>query len=387
VARARLEVADIVRTHEQELLVRHVVSPAKRRVLADIRRCRTAALGGHVDVCNDCGHREVSYNSCRNRHCPKCQGGNRAAWVEAREADLLPVEYFHVVFTLPPEIAALALQNKRVVYGLLFRSVASTLKEIALDRLGAEIGFIAVLHTWGQTLQHHPHLHCVIPGGGLSLDGQRWVPCPPGFFLPVKVLSTVFRAKMLQAIHQAFERGELRFQGQLHRAGESGVAFRSHLARAKSKDWVVYAKPPFGGPAQVLRYIARYTHRVAISNARLVDHRDGQVSFRWKDYARGDRLRTMTLAAVEFLRRFLLHVLPKGFPKIRHYGLLANRSNKLDRCRELLRVEAMSDGAAIDVHSKVDDHDSACPSCGSHRVRRRLLSAVRETIPPRLDSS
>jgi hypothetical protein len=314
---------------------------AHRRVMAAIEQCRTAALGGHVEQCDRCGHTRVWYNSCRNRHCPTCQSLARAAWIEDRTADLLDTEYFHVVFTVPQAIAEIAAQNKAVVYGILFRATAETLRTIAADprHLGAEIGFFAVLHTWGQTLMHHPHLHCVVPGGGLSPDGTRWIACRPGFFLPVRVLSRLFRRLFLTALHEAFEDGHLRFTASLQALSDPH-GFADHLRPARTTQWVVYAKPPFAGPQQVLDYVGRYTHRVAISNHRLLDMDDGHVRFHYKDYRadRSETPRTMTLAATEFIRRFLLHVLPAGFHRMRHYGLLGNRhrTHKLARCRQLL---------------------------------------------------
>jgi len=350
-------------------------SPAQRRVMTAIARCRTAALGGHVERCDQCGHTRVWYNSCRNRHCPTCQSLARAAWIDARMADLLDTAYFHVVFTVPQEIAGIALQNKAVVYGLLFRAVAETLRTIAADptHLGAQIGFFAVLHTWGQTLVHHPHVHCVVPGGGLSLDGTRWIACRPGFFLPVRVLSRLFRRTVLTALERAFDAGDLAFFGAL-RALRDRAAFLQHLAPARQVDWVVYAKRPFAGPQQVLDYVGRYTHRVAISNTRLVDIENGQVRFRYTDY-RDDSShpKTMTLAAGEFIRRFLLHVLPAGFHRIRYYGWLGHRHRleKLIQCRQLLGTSTSATPAAP---AQVDyrDRDEAltgrslrdCPRCG-----------------------
>ena len=271
-------------------------------------------------------HQRISYNSCRNRHCPKCQSLARAEWLEDRRAEILDTQYFHVVFTVPEEIAAIAYQNKEIVYGILFRTAAETLRTIAADprHLGAEIGFFAVLHTWGQNLLHHPHLHCVVTGGGLSPDGSRWIACRAGFFLPVKVLSRLFRRLFVEALEKAFDAGELRFFAALDPLRERD-AFRRHLAPVRRAEWVVYAKPPFAGPDQVLDYVGRYTHRVALSNDRLLDIEDGKVRFRWKDYRQGSRQKTMTLDADEFIRRFLLHVLPDRFQRIRYYGLLGNR--------------------------------------------------------------
>ncbi|MEA2591136.1 MAG: hypothetical protein QOD62_967, partial [Actinomycetota bacterium] len=323
--RPHLEVADVFRDHGDAFLDRYgdTLSPERRRALRDIAACRTEALGGHVEECDRCGHQRIAYNSCRNRHCPKCQATAAAQWMEARGAELLPVEYFHVVFTLPPALAPIALQNPREVYNILFRAAAETLRQIAADpkHLGAEIGFLAVLHTWGQNLQHHPHVHCVVPGGGLSPDGSHWVACRPGFFLPVRVLSRVFRGKFLALLGNAFDQGKLSFHGKLGVLADGGE-FQRRLTASAQTEWVVYAKPPFGGPEQVLKYLARYTHRVAISNRRLVALEEGDVQFQWKDYAHGGGPKTMTLKAIEFIRRFLLHVLPSGFVRIRHYGFL-----------------------------------------------------------------
>jgi hypothetical protein len=336
-----LEVADVFRRHGDAYRQLHadVLGRSQLRVMRAIELCRTAALGGHTEQCDACSHIRISYNSCRNRHCGKCQALARAVWLEARQADLLPVPYFHVVFTIPEPIAAIALQNKRVVYDILFRSTAATLRTIAADprHLGAEIGFIALLHTWGQTLQFHPHLHCIVPGGGLAPDGQRWVACRPGFFLPVRVLSSLFRRLFLEALDQAFHAGELTFRGALTELNDAD-RFAKRLGAARAIDWVVYSKPPFGGPEHVLQYLGRYTHRVAIANSRLTGISDDTVSFRWKDYRHHDRQKIMTLDADEFIRRFLLHVLPDGFQRIRHYGLLGNRAreSKLARCRQLL---------------------------------------------------
>ena len=376
-ARQRLELADVVRAHRARFTTYREgrVSAAERRVLDDIVACRTAARGGHVERCDACGHLRIAYNSCRNRHCPKCQELARAEWLADRQQEVLPVEYFHVVFTVPQEIAALALQNKKLLYALLFRASAEALREIAADpqHLGAELGFLSVLHTWGQTLEHHPHVHCVIPGGGLAPDGSTWVSCRPGFFLPVRVLSRLFRAKFLYHLKRAFRRGKLGFHGQLTPL-RSASAFRSYLKPMFRREWVVYAKPPFGGPAQVLDYLARYTHRVAISNHRLVSMTADSVTFTWKDYRLDGQKRTMTLDATEFLRRFLLHLLPKGFMRIRHYGFLANRCRhaKLDRCRQLL--------AAAPSPSPLDRTDGTeplqCPQCRRGRMACILVFAA-----------
>lgn len=344
--RPQIELADIIRQHGDAYRAQHEssLSSTQRRAMQAIAACRTAALGGHLEACDGCGHQRISYNSCRNRHCPKCQSLARAQWIEDRQAELLPVPYFHVVFTLPEEIAAIAYQNKAVVYSLLFAATADTLLTIAADpkRLGAQLGFFAVLHTWGQTLVHHPHLHCVVPGGGLSADGKRWVSCRPGFFLPVRVLSRFFRRRFLELLEQAFDRGELQFFSVLEALRQSD-AFQHYLDPLRQKEWIVYAKAPFAGPEQVLDYVGRYTHRVAISNNRLLDIEDGHVTFRYKDYHDGDAQKTMTLSAEEFIRRFLMHVLPPGFHRIRYYGFLGNRyrQEKLAHCRQLLKTSPM----------------------------------------------
>jgi len=338
--RPKLEVADVLRRYGDAYRQQHAgsVCTAQRRVMSAIELCRTAALGGHVEQCDSCSHRRVFYNSCRNRHCPKCQSLARAEWIEDRLAEILDCQYFHLVFTLPEEIAAIAYQNKEVIYGILFRTAAETLRTIAADpkHLGAEIGFFSVLHTWGQNLLHHPHLHIVAAGGGISPDGTRWVSCRRGFFLPVRVLSRLFRRLFLEDLQKAFDAGKLQFFSLL-RPLESKMAFARYLAPLQNKEWVVYSKRPFAGPQQVLDYVGRYTHRVAISNNRLLNIEAGHVTFHWKDY-RDEQQKTMTLAAAEFIRRFLLHVLPDGFQRIRYYGFLANRFRveKLQRCRQLL---------------------------------------------------
>jgi Putative transposase/Transposase zinc-binding domain len=376
----RLEVAEVVRDYGDAFLDRYggTLSPEQRRALRDIAACRTAALGGHVEECDHCGHQQIAYNSCRNRHCPKCQASAAAEWMEARQGELLPVEYHHVVFTLPAALGPIALQNPQEAYGLLFKAAAETLQQIAADpkHLGAEIGFLAVLHTWGQNLQHHPHVHCVVPGGGLSPDGSRWIPCKPGFFLPVRVLSRVFRGKFLALIKAAFDQGKLAFHGKLAALADRGEFQRRLVASAKT-EWVVYSKPPFGGPEQVLKYLARYTHRVAISNHRLIAIEDGGVTFHWKDYAHEAKQKTMKLKAIEFIRRFLLHVLPAGFVRIRHYGFLANRvcREKLELCRALLK-DAMTPSGPVDVEPASDAKGSVeeepvahlCPVCGEGRM-------------------
>jgi Putative transposase/Transposase zinc-binding domain len=359
-ARSGPEVADVFRRYGDAYRAQHdtALCRAQRRVMTAIELCRTAALGGHVEQCDHCGHQHISYCSCRNRHCPKCQSLARAQWLDDRRAELLATPYFHVVLTLPEEIAAIAYQNKATVYGILFRAAAETLLTIAADpkHLGAEIGFFAVLHTWGQALLHHPHLHCVVTGGGLAPDGSRWIACRPGFFLPVRVLSRLFRRLFLTDLQKAFDAGKLRFFGD-HAALSEPTAFKAHLAPLRRAEWVIYAKPPFAGPQQVLEYVGRYTHRVAISNNRLRDIENGKVRFSWKDYRHHDRHKLMTLSADEFIRRFLLHVLPQGFHRIRYYGLLGNRhrAEKLARCRELLAMpptEPVEDQTELDYRDR-----------------------------------
>ena len=342
-ARAGPEVADIFRRYGTAYRETHGASlcAAQRRVMRAIELCRTAALGGHVERCDRCDHQRICYNSCRDRHCPKCQSLVRAQWLEDRRSELLDTQYFHVVFTVPQPIAAIALQNKETVYNILFRAAAETLRTIAADpeHLGAQIGFFAVLHTWGQVLSIHPHLHCVVPGGGISPDGTRWISCRPNYLLPVPVLAPLFRRLFLDYLRQAFDAGDLQFFSSLEPL-RIRDAFLRHIAPCREKDWVVYAKRPFAGPEEVLKYVARYTHRVAISNNRLLDINDGKVQFRWKDYRDSDRHKTMTLGANEFIRRFLLHVLPDGFQRIRYFGFLANRyrAEKLALCRQLMQM-------------------------------------------------
>jgi hypothetical protein len=378
VNRPHLELADVFRSLGVGFIESEgqALSCEQRQAFQDIIRCRTAELGGHVEQCDQCGYQQVAYNSCRNRHCPKCQAAARAEWLQARQADLLPVEYFHVVFTLPKQLCRLALQNKRLIYGMLFRAASETLVEIALDpkHLGAEIGFLIVLHTWGQMLQHHPHVHCVIPGSGLSPQGSRWINCRKGFFLPVRVLSRLFRGKFVSFLREASQQGRLFYNGQTEHL--NGGDHLPRLLRDVSKvEWVVYAKRPFGGPEQVLKYLARYTHRVAISNQRLIELKEGRVLFRWKDYADGSALKETSLDAREFTRRFLLHILPRGFVRIRHYGFLANRcrQDKLTRCRQLLADQggcALSLDGAMDRDKEIPtNHESAlCPACGKGRL-------------------
>jgi hypothetical protein len=363
-----LEVADIFRRHGESYRRAHALSRTERRVMGAIEACRTAALGGHVERCAECGLVRISYNSCRDRHCPKCQGSAQAAWVAARQTELLPVPYFHVVFTLPAPAAEIAFQNKAEVYAILFKAAAETLSTIAADpkHLGAEIGFVAVLHTWGQNLQHHPHVHCLVPGGGVSQVGRRWVTCRPGFFLPVRVLSRLFRRLFLEKLKAAFEADRLAFFG-AHAQLAAAPIFARRLSELQRAEWVVYSKRPFAGPAAVLAYLGRYTHRVAISNNRLIDMMDGRVRFRWRDYRHHNRNKVMTLAADEFIRRFLLHSLPDRFHRIRHYGFLNNRhrAEKLALCRELLAIGAAAPPSKADEPRQPHDRSfDLCPCCG-----------------------
>jgi hypothetical protein len=367
------EVADIFRRYGEAYRAQHTLSTAQRRVMTAIELCRTAALGGHVEACDQCGHRRIAFNICRDRHCPRCQSLARAQWLEDRRAELLDTQYFHVVFALPAPIAAIAYQNKALVYSLLFRATAATLRTIAADprHLGAEIGFFAVLHTWGQNLLHHPHLHCVVPGGGFSPDRTRWIACKPGLFLPVRVISRLFRRLFLEHPEKAFDACKLQFFSDLRALSERN-AFRRYVAPLRKVEWVVYAKPPFAGPERVLDYVGRYTHRVAISNNRLVDIEDGAVRFRWKDYRHGDRQKGMTVSAGEFIRRFLLHVLPEGFHRIRYYGFLGNRyrEQKLAHCRNLLGMpvpEASGSRAPKEYRDRYEQLTGRslrqCPAC------------------------
>jgi putative transposase/transposase-like zinc-binding protein len=388
----KLELADIFRSCDFEELERKgpPLSSAQRRVLRDLMQCRTAALGGHLERCDQCGHTRIAYNSCRNRHCPKCQAVARAEWLEERAAELLPVEYFHVVFTLPEQLSPLALQNKRIIYGLLFKAASETLLEIAADprHLGAEIGFLALLHTWGQTLQHHPHLHCVVPGGGLSPDHSKWIACRQGFFLPVRVLGRLFRRKFLSQLRKAFEEQELVCAGRLsHLEQKDRVA--KLLAELGRMEWIVYAKPPFGGPERVLKYLARYTHRVAISNHRLLELSAGQVSFSYKDYAAGNMTKTMTLEVCEFTRRFLLHVLPRGFVRIRSYGFLANRcrQEKLELCRRLIEQGGGGSTIASPGTEQTSRQQAAMPESFLCPVCRRGRMINVETIRASADNT
>jgi len=389
----RLEVADVFRRYEKEFFAQwgHVLGAHQRKTFTAIRDCRTAALGSHVEYveqCDTCGHRVVSYNSCRDRHCPKCQALARAEWLDEREGELLPVPYFHVVFTVPQKIGALALQNAREIYRILFRAASETLLTIAADprRLGAAIGFLAVLHTWGQNLHLHPHLHCVVPGGGISPDGLRWIGCKKqSFFLPVKVLSSRFRNLFLIYLRKAFRAGRLKFHGEM--AGLTQPAsFEALWGQARRIKWVVFVKPPFGGSQHILKYLARYTHRVAISNRRLLSMEEGRVTFAYKDYADGNQSKVMTLEATEFIRRFLLHILPRGFVRIRQFGFLANRARgkKLALCRALLDVVPPQSGRPVE-----QPDCKRCPACKIGRlVLIGMIRTHHRAVPsPRQDSS
>jgi hypothetical protein len=383
-----LEVAEVFRQYGEEYRRRFELSVEQRRVMRAIELCRTAALGGHVDQCDQCGHQVVSYNSCRNRHCPKCQNLDKALWREERLADVLPVPYYHVVFTFPHQLAPLALQNKKAVYGALFHAASQTLLRIGSDpkHLGAQLGFITVLHTWGQTLMHHPHLHCVVPGGGLAPDGKRWIACKERFFLPVRVLSQLFRRLFLETLERAFNEGHLQFHGDMTAYAEPEV-FTRLLRTCRQIDWDVYVQPPFAGPETVLDYLARYTHRIAISNHRLISMQDGKVTFSYKDYKTGEN-KTMTLDACEFIRRFLLHVLPNSFQRIRYYGFLANRHRvqKLGLCRNLLRAPEVSqphpqqsNNAAALIETVTGKEPSLCPVCRQGHLIK--LGSVAPTPP------
>jgi Putative transposase/Transposase zinc-binding domain len=378
VPRPAVEVADIFRRRGPVWRESHAghVSLGQLKVMSAIERCRTVALGGHVDRCEACAHLRISYNSCRNRHCPKCQAMAAKEWLAERQAELLPVPYFHVVFTLPAPIADIAYQNKAVIYGLLFKAAAETLITIAADpkHLGARIGVTAVLHTWGSALTHHPHVHIIVPGGGIAPDGQHWIACRPGFFLPVRVLSRLFRRLFLEKLAAAHKAGRLHFFGD-HAGLAEPTAFKAFLAPLRRAEWVVYLKRPFGGPEAVLAYLSRYTYRVAISNSRLVAFDGDRVTFKWKDYrAKGDvRYKVMTLDADEFIRRFLTHVLPDGFHRIRHYGLFANgnRADDIARARQLLGVSQpvplCDEGDGAD-GSEEDEEWKTCPRCGGRMV-------------------
>jgi hypothetical protein len=387
---AALEVADIFRDQGPAWRQSHAghISLDQLKVMSAIERCRSAALGGHVLCCEDCAQLQIAYNSCRNRHCPKCQGSAARRWLQDRQGDLLPVDYYHLVFTLPAPISDIAYHNKAVIYHLLFQAAAETLLTIAADpkRLGARLGITAVLHTWGSALTHHPHIHCIVPGGGLSLDGQRWVACKPGFFLPVRVLSRLFRRLLLEKLSAAHHAGRLQFFGQ-HQNLANASDFANYLAPLRTIDWVVYAKRPFAGPEAVLAYLSRYTHRVAIANSRLITCDERGVTFKWKDYRAPecDRHKTMTLATPEFIRRFLIHVLPTGFHRIRHYGLFANhtRVKQLQRLRELLNDDTLNDVPETDVvGDNLPTVTYICPACGAPMIIIQTFAKQMPRAPP-----
>jgi hypothetical protein len=391
-------VADVFRTYEKDFFEKwgHVLNAQQRKAFEAIRDCRTAALGGHVEYverCDTCGHLVNAYNSCRDRHCPKCQASARAKWLAARQAELLPVAYFHVVFTLPQQIGALALQNAREIYSILFRAAAETLLTISADpkRLGAAVGFLAVLHTWGQNLHLHPHLHCVVPGGGIGPDGAKWIGCrKSSFLLPTGVLRSRFRNVFLTYLREAFEDDKLEFHGEMAGLARP-AAFAALCNCARRMKWNVHVKPPFGGPEQVLKYLARYTHRVAISNSRILSITDGKVTFLWKDYADASKIKPMTLDAVEFIRRFLLHILPASFVRIRQFGFLANRARreKLALCRALLGAPSAPPRGALTEAGDRKADEKLCPVC---RTGRMILIRLPYTerlaaLPLRIDSS
>ena len=372
--RPTIELADILRRHGEAYVRDHAghVGRTERRIMSAIVACRTAALGGHVEACDDCGARRIAYNSCRNRHCPKCQGATRAKWLADRQAELLSVPYFHIVFTLPPPIAAIAFHNKATVYAMLFKSAVEAMTALAANprRLGARIGGLAILHTWGQALTHHPHVHCVVPGGGLSLDGARWIEGRANFFLAVKPLSRLFRRLFIERLQAAFDANGLGFFGDLAHL-VNPLAFGAHLAAVRRVDWIVYAKKPFGGPAQVLAYLGRYTHRVAIANSRIQACDDDLVAFNWKDYRDNRAVKTMCLKPGEFIRRFLLHTLPDGFHRIRHFGFLANghRAEKLALCRSLLTNKVEPTTRRNEEPTSAPEEGTSfapppCPECG-----------------------
>ena len=374
VSRPSLELADIFRRHGESYRNNNALSLEQLKPMRAIEICRTAALGGHVERCGHCAHQRISYNSCRNRHCPKCQTLAREQWLERRKAELLPTTYYHLVFTLPPAIAQMALQNKKAIYNILFNASAQALLTIARDpkHLGANIGFFSILHTWGQNLLHHPHVHCVVTGGGIGQDSQRWVSCRNNFFLSVRVLSRLFRRLFLEQLAQA----ELKFHGQLTHLNDR-AELKRHIAKTRKQDWVVYAKAPLGGPAKAIEYLGRYTHKIAITNHRLLDDRDGKVSFSYKDYSSADpqRQRAMTLDAGEFIRRFLMHTIPAGFQRIRHYGLYANRNREanLELCRQLLQAPAPSElSPPGKAKAEIIEAASRCPVC-------KLGTMLRET--------
>lgn len=380
-----IEVADIFLEFGQAYRQSHKLPQRMLKVMSAIERCRTSELGGHIDECDTCGHLKISYNSCRNRHCPKCQSLAKERWVDARKKDLLPVGYFHIVFTIPQDLNSLALRNQKEIYNILFKAASEALLQLGKDpkRLGAEIGFVSILHTWGQNLMDHPHLHCIVPGGGLSFDGSRWIHTRKRCFVPVKVLSRLFRGKFLTYLKEAYHDHDLKFTGQQQ--------FQGLLNELYEKEWVVYCKPPFGSPEQVVEYLGRYTHKVAISNNRIIKIENGRVTFRWRDYRGGNQNKFMTVEAFEFIRRFMLHILPDNFVKIRYYGLLSNRNRhtKLKRCQEVLNVVLNEKQSLTTPTSweelilKLTGNDpKTCPCCEKGRMITRQILHPKRYVPP-----
>ncbi|WP_028309392.1 IS91 family transposase [Desulfitibacter alkalitolerans] len=388
-----IEVADVFRKHGTSYRQAHKLPYPVHKAMGAIESCRTAQLGGHVDECNTCGHLKISYNSCRNRHCPKCQGLAKEKWLDQRKKDLLPVQYFHVVFTIPDELNPIALRNKREVYSILLKAASETLLELGKDpkHLGAQVGFTAILHTWGQNLLDHPHLHCVVPGGGLSLDGDRWIPAKEDFFIPVKVMSRLFRGKFLDYIKKAYVDGDLNMVGTIQPLNNP-QSFNDLLSKLYKKEWVVYCKPPFGSPEHVIEYLGRYTHRIAISNNRIANMDNDKVTFNWRDYSDDNKNKLMTLEAFEFIRRFLLHVLPDSFVKIRHFGILSNcnRKTKLKKCQQLLSVEPCAEEKSNksweELYFELTGTDlRICPCCEKGKmIRKEPLHPRQPPHPKRL---
>jgi hypothetical protein len=382
-----VEVADIFRKYGETYRQRYKLPLRMHKVMSAIERCRTAELGGHVEKCNECGHIRISYNSCRNRHCPKCQGLAREKWLVERKKELLPVQYFHAVLTIPNTLNPLALRNQKEVYSILFKATSETLLELGRDPkyLGAEIGFISILHTWGQNLMDHPHIHCIIPGGGLSLDGKRWISSKNGFFIPVRVISRLFKGKFLAYLKNAYRAGKLQFEGTIQPQGQQ-ARFQRLVDDLYGKEWVVYCKPSFNSPIDIMEYLGRYTHRVAISNDRILKIDDGMVTFKWQDYADGNKNKFLTVQAEEFIRRFLLHVLPDNFVKLRHYGILSNRNRKtaLKKCQELLEfvLEWMDTSEYEESVIHVEFILQKCPCCETGRMLKKEILPPARYKPP-----
>lgn len=382
-----IEVADIFREFSSDYKKLNKLPKRMHKAMNAIERCRTSQLGGHIEECDSCGHIRIAYNSCRNRHCPKCQGAAKEKWLVARKKDLLPVGYFHIVFTIPADLNSLALRNQREIYNIIFKAASETLLELGKDSkyLGGEIGLIAILHTWGQNLMDHPHLHCIVPAGGLSMDKQRWIPSRKRFFIPVKVISRLYRGKFLAYLKKAYNDNKLEFEGQICNLGKR-QEFQSLIDKQYQKEWVVYCKPPFQSPEHILEYLGRYTHRVAITNQRIVEIKNRKVSFRWKDYADNNQHKVMTIDGLEFIRRFLLHILPDKFVKLRHYGLLSNRNHrtKLTQCKKILGVweeqEAVNSVEKDLPYTKIDIRE--CPCCKNGRMIKKEILTPQSYIPP-----